>query len=1312
MKNRFPLFLLGFLLPLCGFGQFLPTRPLHPSLELNVEFSDLDADGFPDLLGYSTEDHRPIWQPSAGTAGYFRAPQLLRGLPAVAYVTAAELNGDGLPDLIFLTDESQLGYAIQVTAGRFDRPVLLTDPPFSACDGWLDAADLNGDGLDEIFHRNCSGVLGVYRNLGSLDGFSSFQSIASLDAFDVFRVVDLDVDGDPDLALQRGDALVAYRNFDGFLNTGTDTLTLLGFNDHPRFADLNGDALPELVYSGTQPGIFQRINQGNFSFGPELPIPLLDHSSVEYDLGDLDGDGDVDILAHHFIDDLIWLRNNGSGSFSPLPGFTQPLGFSNPDDLQLVDLDQDGAAEVFVRSFGSAPTMGYFRNEDGMGLSPIFPLGGHIGDRVRLGHLNADSIPDVVFGSSAGLDNIFWRTGETTRGYGLGITFPVHHNGDLAAVIDLNNDGLDDVLYRSFENGEQRLRVALSDGQGGTLADPYPVGTNDLFVYVAHGDVDQDGNTDLLVADFSLIENIYLIRNFGTGTFGAPEYVGTQDINRGAEVDDLYGDGFPELVIQSGTASVTIFDNATGAFGASQSIAYPEVTADRFQVADRDGDGDLELFYEQNDQIYYRENTGTTLSSAATLWQLPAGEAVRKFRVMDASGDQRVDLLAQSANTGTIQVYAQQPDESLVLVHETQPITLNHDLLTALDVDLDGDLDLLTQWYDELIIAESTASNPTLSGTVYLDANQNGTFDTAEIALLNQPVHLDPEAPVQFSSATGQFSFPVRLSDYTISVIPTAGWQSVTDSTIDLTISQPLDTTVVNFGLFPDGDPSALAATATSGPTRCGFSVPFWLTVENRGVATADGQLVVQFDTLLYDGGVQFDAVTPPPSSVNGGLVTWTFDTLLPSRTLDVHFDLTLPGPDFIGDTLDLDVHFVRLDSSGDTLFRDSLHFASEINCAYDPNDKLTEPNYPDYENYILPGDSVIYTIRFQNTGTDTAFTVRLEDRLSAFYEYGSLRMLAASHPYNYTLDPTDGLLTVQFDQILLPPQSQDNAGSQGFIKFRVDLRDGVPVPHRLRNSADIFFDFNPPIRTNDAENLLVDQYPVFFAVRAVDCSGGGNGSVGVVFPYGNLHYLWNNGDTTATATQLPAGTASVTITRPNGRIVATGSTEVPSEPDFEFGFTVEDSASDQATGSATVEVAGAVPPLTYAWNVDPPQTGATATGLAPGIYTVTVTDANGCSQSAQVIVGTSTSTAAPNRSDDLRLQPNPFRGVVWLHSTVPVEEVRLYDARGQLYWSKRPLHSIRVLQLPVEQLPSGVYWVEVQTAAGKVRTLQGIKFH
>ncbi len=142
-------------------------------------------------------------------------------------------------------------------------------------------------------------------------------------------------------------------------------------------------------------------------------------------------------------------------------------------------------------------------------------------------------------------------------------------------------------------------------------------------------------------------------------------------------------------------------------------------------------------------------------------------------------------------------------------------------------------------------------------------------------------------------------------------------------------------------------------------------------------------------------------------------------------------------------------------------------------------------------------------------------------------------------------------------------------------------------------------------------------------ATTNVSCFGGNNGTATVSAQGGTpgYTYKWSNMQTTAQAQNLAAGVYTVTVTDTKGCTSTTQATITEPTQVTATTTTVQTNCFGSADGSATVTPGGGTSPYTFKWSDPLGQTGATATGLSAQTYTVTVTDAKGCTstQTAQV---------------------------------------------------------------------------------------------
>ncbi|MCB0526076.1 MAG: T9SS type A sorting domain-containing protein [Lewinellaceae bacterium] len=149
--------------------------------------------------------------------------------------------------------------------------------------------------------------------------------------------------------------------------------------------------------------------------------------------------------------------------------------------------------------------------------------------------------------------------------------------------------------------------------------------------------------------------------------------------------------------------------------------------------------------------------------------------------------------------------------------------------------------------------------------------------------------------------------------------------------------------------------------------------------------------------------------------------------------------------------------------------------FCRESTNSYDPNDKQALPKGYGDEHFITNDIPLSYMVRFQNTGTDTAYKVVIIDTLDNALSTFSIRMGASSH--DYTFDLNQNILEITFDDIFLPHKAVDEPGSQGFVQFTINQQPNNPDGTVIENSAAIYFDFNPPVITNRTVHTIGSHF-------------------------------------------------------------------------------------------------------------------------------------------------------------------------------------------------------------------------------------------
>ena len=146
-----------------------------------------------------------------------------------------------------------------------------------------------------------------------------------------------------------------------------------------------------------------------------------------------------------------------------------------------------------------------------------------------------------------------------------------------------------------------------------------------------------------------------------------------------------------------------------------------------------------------------------------------------------------------------------------------------------------------------------------------------------------------------------------------------------------------------------------------------------------------------------------------------------------------------------------------------------------EVVGAYDPNDKQGFPRGYGDQHYIDQNVDLTYMIRFQNTGTDTAFTVKINDEISEHLDLNTFRAIASSH--SYAVDIVDREIIFTFDNIMLPDSFVNEPASNGWLEYEISQNIDVPLETVIENTAAIYFDFNDPIITNTTMHTVGENY-------------------------------------------------------------------------------------------------------------------------------------------------------------------------------------------------------------------------------------------
>ena len=551
-------------------------------------------------------------------------------------------------------------------------------------------ADIDGDGdLDLVAGKN--GTNKLYLNDVTLNGsgnggFTTGTGTAIGSESDDTRSVTLaDVDGDGDIDLVTGNQAATnklYLNLgSGVFTTGAGT-AIGSESDKTRsvmLADVDGDGDLDLVTGNSTDGgsngtnkLYINLGSGVFTAGPGTAIGGDADNTIEVTLGDVDGDGDLDLVAGNYnqTNKLYLYDGNlngpGSGGFTTGAGTTIGSESDKTFSVTLGDIDGDGDLDLVTGNLDQTNKR-YLNLGSGVFTTGIGTAIGNESDdtwSVTLGDIDGDGDLDLMTGNDWETNKLYLNDG--IGGFTTGAGTVIGSEGDSTlsvALADVDGDG--DLDLMAGNNGASK--IYLNGGSGG-FPDSSTAGTaididSDNTLEVTLGDVDGDGDLDLVTGNDGQTNKLYL--NDGSGGFPT---VGTaigseSDDTQSVTLADIDGDGNLDLVTgNDGQTNKLYINNGRGGFptGAGTAIGSEADGTWSITLGDIDGDGDLDLVAGnkgQTNKLYLNDVTSNGSGNGG--FTAGAGTAIgsdsdntRSVTLGDIDGDGDLDLV--TGNRGQI----------------------------------------------------------------------------------------------------------------------------------------------------------------------------------------------------------------------------------------------------------------------------------------------------------------------------------------------------------------------------------------------------------------------------------------------------------------------------------------------------------------------------------------------------------------------------------------------------------------------------------------------------------------------------------
>lgn len=748
-----------------GTGQYLfHTGVIVAQTTGGVVLGDVDNDGDLDLLASDAASNTVAVCINDGLANFIGSVTGAQNAPVgvrPVSVAAGDVDGDG--DLDFVTANAG-GNSATVRFNSGSLPLLYTTSATVAVGTGptsVALADIDNDGDLDLLTTNAGtttaplGTVSVSRNTGT-GSFGAATSVAVGLQPSELALADVDGDGDLDvLTANAGGTSVSLRLNNGsgtFAGTATLALPTGSAPTGLRTGDVDADGdLDVVVAQGAGGRVFTYLNTAGTFTVQARPLrlsrpPSGPTAAVGVTLGDVDADGDLDLITSDSYGNVVLGTNVGTAPPLPVPTITSltpsygPIGTS-------VTVAGTALADITGVFFNGMPAPGFILNGSSTSLVAVVPAGTTTGlvtvtteeagtatspgpftvtlpVPVRLtsmtptrNALNAPPNTNVtatfsaaITAATAGDVRVFSnqrlgrRPGTLTGGSSTTLTFDPTQDfapGERVSVslpaslraADGNQVSKQVVQFTVATGGSGQLDFSTAT----TLTVPNP-GEPVL------GDIDHDGDLDFLTHD-RYTGTVSIRLNNGTGTFtNAPDLVTAAFGLHGLVLGDVDGDSDLDLIALESSGNVSVWlNNGSGTFSSGSVISPTTNQVQQAVLADVDADADLDLLIVTDQQILVRLNNGAGAFTGT--YSFFAGTATyslypTSLTLGDVDADGDLDAVVSGFNSySNVYAVSVQPNDGAGQFSAGQGTVLPSapGRVALGDLDRDGDLDVVVQ---------------------------------------------------------------------------------------------------------------------------------------------------------------------------------------------------------------------------------------------------------------------------------------------------------------------------------------------------------------------------------------------------------------------------------------------------------------------------------------------------------------------------------------------------------------------------------------------------------------------------------------
>lgn len=520
-------------------------------------------------------------------------------------MAVGDFNGDGIPDAVTV-GESGIWLFIGEGGGIFEPGVLT--PLSGLQSAVLVAADFTGDGNLDLAIATLNGFIMVP---GNGNGTFNAPITYTLPQNDYWIATgSLTEGGPPDIIISHTNQSYVYAYFNNGKGTFSQHVKVMLGGTGITIGDVNGDGIPDIVKSSGCIAFGE--GKGKFA-APVCHAVANSEDPKNVVLAELHKEGVLDIVAAEYWAFSV-LLNNGKGAFEDGEWISEPGAGSS---AAAADFNGDGKPDLAVPTGnGILILLGTGNANSPYTTGTTIPLSGP-GCPIA-GDLTGSGSQDIVVGANS-LNGVgaYLNNGDGT--FTLASVVPIG-SGTLVFG-DFNHDGKLDLADSSNQ-------YALGNGDGTFQApqpisqDPPPMG----FTWIAAGDVNNDGYTDVMFTQWDGGAGIYLLLNNQQGGFVQSAVAGA-GTPQGVLMADLNGDGNLDAVVwdTSDNSAVVLLGNGKGKFTQKPNVVYPGPDTGMLSIGDVNGDGIPDLLLPADGSLGIAYGLGNGTFAPIMTWGLGSG---------------------------------------------------------------------------------------------------------------------------------------------------------------------------------------------------------------------------------------------------------------------------------------------------------------------------------------------------------------------------------------------------------------------------------------------------------------------------------------------------------------------------------------------------------------------------------------------------------------------------------------------------------------------------------------------------------------